>query len=94
MLKIRKVRKIDLLMATIGIVIGSLLTSYTYYANSHQAAPRLDDWIYLVLFPPSLGLMTTENASSFHQAIIISAVIVENGLLYGLASAGIRRILR
>jgi hypothetical protein len=76
----------------VGVAVGVFLTWYAYYSNSHREATRINEFVYLLLFPPSIGLMVTENASLAGQVIIVFIVVVANGLLYGLASAGIRKI--
>jgi len=87
-------KKIDQLFALVGIAVGAFLTWYGYYSNSHRAVTRINEFIYLLLFPPSIGLMVTENASLSGQVIIVFIVVAANGFLYGLASAAVRKIFR
>jgi hypothetical protein len=82
--------KTDRLAALLGIVVGLALTFYAYYSNSHPQAPKVADWVYLLLFPPSIGLMATENASTFGRAIIIAGVAAANGGYFALLSAILR----
>lgn len=82
--------KTDRLGALVGIAVAGLLTSYAYYFNSHRDAPRIDDLVYLVLFPPSIGLMATENASVLGQVFIIAVVVAANGGFYALVTAILR----
>jgi hypothetical protein len=56
------------------MAVALSLTRYAYYSNLHQDAPRLSDLVYLLLCPPSIGLMATENASVPGQAFIVTVV--------------------
>jgi hypothetical protein len=87
-------RKIDGLFVLIGIAIGGFLTWYAYYCNSHREAARINEFVYLLLFPPSIGLMVTENATVPGQVLIVSIVVAANGALYGLLSVAFRKIFR
>ena len=87
-------KKLDWLLVAIGMAVGSLLTWYAYYSNSHLEAPHIAEFLYIVFFPPSIGLMVTENASYAGQAIIILVVVSANGGLYALAGRVIRAALR
>jgi hypothetical protein len=85
-------KRIDKVFVLVGITVGAFLTWYAYYSNSHREVTRVNELVYLVLFPSSIGLMVTENASSFGQAIIVLIVVAANGFLYGLACAAIRKV--
>jgi hypothetical protein len=87
-------KRIDCLFAVIGIVVAGFLTWYAYYSNSHREAARISELIYILLFPPSIGLMVTENASAASQALIISVVVAANGAIYGLGSMIARKIFK
>jgi hypothetical protein len=84
--------KTDRLFALVGMAVGAALTWYAYYSNSHPQAPKLGDFVYLVLFPPSIGLMATENANKFVEAIVIAAVVAANGGWFAFLSAAGRKI--
>ena len=86
-------RSVDKVLAGIGMVIAGCLTWSAYYSNLHPGATRINEMVYLVLFPPSLGLMATEKASVFEQVTITIFLICANGALYGLASAALRKLL-
>lgn len=85
-------RRFELIAAATGVVIAALLTWSAYYSNSHNGAWKISELVFLVLFPSSLGLMVTENASAFGQAVIVLMVVVVNGVYYGLISAVVRAI--
>jgi hypothetical protein len=85
-------KKIDLLFVLIGMAVAGLLTWYAHYSNSHSEAARLNDFVYLLLFPPSIGLMVTENATVVGQVLIVSIVVAANGALYGLVSIAFRKM--
>jgi hypothetical protein len=85
-------RKTFLRSALIGMAVALSLTRYAYYSNLHQDAPRLSDLVYLLLCPPSIGLMATENASVPGQAFIVTVVVVLNGVLYGAIGLGLRKL--
>jgi hypothetical protein len=84
----------DWLFASIGLVVASFLTWHAYYANAHPNVSQFNEFIYIVFFPPSLGLMVTENASKAGQAIIVLTVVGANGLLYFLVAKLLRAMLR
>jgi hypothetical protein len=86
-------KRIDKFFALVGIAVGSFLTWYAYYSNSHREVTRISDFVYLLLCPSSIGLMVTENPSLSGQVIIVLIVVAANGFLYGLASVVIRKIL-
>lgn len=75
-------------------MVAGLLTWYAYFSNSHREATKLSEWVYLVLFPPSIGLMVTENATVAGQVIIVSIVVAANGVLYGLVSLITRNVFK
>jgi hypothetical protein len=82
--------RIDRLGGLIGMAVAALLTWYAYYSNSHPNATRLSELAYILLFPSSIGLMATENATVLSQAIIVAIVIFANGGFYALLSAILR----
>jgi hypothetical protein len=57
------------------------LAALAYVLNAAHVRYDLDI-MYLALWPASLGLMATENASAFHQVIIVFALSVMNAALY------------
>jgi uncharacterized membrane protein YgaE (UPF0421/DUF939 family) len=87
-----KTRKIVGLFVVIGMAIGGFLAWYAYYSNSHREATRINEFVYLLLFPPSIGLMVTENATVPGQVIIVSIVVLANGALYGLVYLVLREM--
>jgi hypothetical protein len=88
------VRKIDWSFALVGLTVAGLLTWYAYYSSSHREAKKISELVYLVLFPPSIGLMVTENATVAGQVIIVSIVVAANGVLYGLVSMIARNVFK
>ncbi len=87
-------KRTDYLFFLIGLFVAGFLTWYAYYSNSHREAARISALIYILLFPPSIGLMVTEKASPASQALIISIVVAANGAIYGLASMIARKIFK
>ena len=87
-------KRIDGLFALLGAAIGGFLTWYAYYCNSHVEAKRISELAYLILFPPSIGLTVTENASSLGQVTIVFMVVAANAALYGSVSTVLRKLLR
>lgn len=85
-------KKIDAFIGLFGLFVGGLLTAYAYYSNSHSGAPRISETIYLIFFPPSIGLMVTENASVLGQVVIVSILVGLNAVLYGCISIVVRTI--
>jgi hypothetical protein len=83
-------RKFDVIAAAIGVVVASLLTWSAYYSNSHGGEGKISESVFLLLFPSSLGLMATENASVVEQATIVSIVVAINGIIYGSVSFALR----
>jgi FtsH-binding integral membrane protein len=87
-------KKIDWLLAGIGLAVASFLTWHAYHANAHRDVAQINEYIYIVLFPPSLGLMATENASKAGQVFIVLTVVSANGFLYCLVAKAVRHMLR
>ena len=87
-------KKTFLWFSLVGMALAGILVRYAYYSNYHRNAPRLDDYAYLVICPPSIFLMATENASTSGQVLIISLVVILNGLLYGMVAFVFRRLFR
>jgi hypothetical protein len=85
-------KRIDHLFVLIGIGVAGFLTWYAYYSNSHREATRINEFVYLLLFPSSIGLMVTENATVPGQVLIVSIVVAANGALYGLVSVAFRKM--
>jgi putative effector of murein hydrolase LrgA (UPF0299 family) len=75
--------KTFLRVAPIGMAVAAVLVGYVYYSNLHRNAPRLGEFLYLMLCPPSVLLMLTENASFAGQIFIVTVVVLLNGCLYG-----------
>jgi FtsH-binding integral membrane protein len=87
-------RKIFLRFALLGSAVAAALTEYAYYSNLHRDAPRLDDSVYLIMCPPSMFLMLTERASVPAQMLIVTVVVVLNGLLYGTVALVLRNLFK
>jgi hypothetical protein len=85
-------RKIDALFAVLGVAIASFLTWHAYYAGYHREVARINESVYLVFFPPSIGLMVTENATKAGQVFIVLIVVAANGVLYGLVCLVLRNV--
>jgi FtsH-binding integral membrane protein len=87
-------KKIDWLFAGIGLAVASFLTWHAYYANAHRDVAQINEYIYIVFFPPSLGLMVTENASKAGQMFIVLTVVGANGFLCCLVAKAVRHMFR
>ena len=85
-------KTIDGLFAGIGVIVAGFLTWHAYYSNLHREIKHIDELFYIVLFPPSIGLMVTENASRWDQVFIVLVVVLANGALYGIVSILVREI--
>jgi FtsH-binding integral membrane protein len=83
-------RKIFLRFALLGSAVAAALTEYAYYSNLHRNAPRLGDSVYIIMCPPSIFLMLTERASVPAQMLIVTVVVILNGLLYGTVALVLR----
>ena len=86
--------KIDRVGALVGMVVGASLTWYAYHSNSHPQAPKINEIAYLLLFPSSICLMATENASRLGQVLVIAVAVFANGGFYALLAAILRVWLR
>ena len=86
-------KKTFLWFSLVGMAVAGILVQYAYYSNHHRDAPRLDDYAYLVICPPSILLMATESGSTSGQVLGISLVVILNGLLYGIVAMVCRRLL-
>jgi hypothetical protein len=87
-------KAIDKTFVSLGMIVAGILTWYAYYSNLHPGAPELGWFVYVVLCPPSIGLMATEHATKWGQAIIVLTVVAANGALYGVVSLIVREALR
>jgi len=87
-------RKIDAFFGLVGVVIGGILIAYAYYSNSHHGGPGINEFAYLVLFPPSILLMATEKSTVLGQVVIGKIVVALNGALYTTVSIAGGTILR
>ena len=85
--------RVDKLSFSIGMLVASLLTWSAYYSNSHPGATKISEFVYLILFPPSVGFMAAENASKMEQVIIVALVVTANGGFYWLISFMFRKLI-
>jgi hypothetical protein len=74
------------------MLVATLLTWNAYYSNSHPGAAKISGSVFFILFPPSIGLMTTESASKPEQIMIIVLLVIGNGGIYWLISFLVRRL--
>jgi putative effector of murein hydrolase LrgA (UPF0299 family) len=74
------------------MLVATLLTWNAYYSNSHPATTKISESVFLILFPPSVGLMATENASKPEQIMIVVLLVIGNGGLYWLISFLVRKL--
>ena len=84
--------RIDKFSFAIGMLVATLLTWNAYYSNSHPGATKISESVFFILFPPSLGLMMTENASKREQIMIVVPLVIGNGSLYWLISFLVRKL--
>ncbi len=84
--------KMDRLAFLVGVVIAGLLTWIAYH--SHSGPTRARDLVYLLLFPPSVGYMATDNATRIDRVFIVIFALTSNGLLYWLALRLLRKLIR
>ena len=77
--------------AGVGFAIAIFLTWLAYYQNSHNVYYGLDG-VYLLLFPPSVGLMATENAGVVGQVVTVAFVSLLNAALYGVIGLGVGKL--
>jgi hypothetical protein len=87
-----RMKKTFLWFALTGAAVAGALTAYAYHYNGHRYAERLDDSVYLILCPPSIFLMATENGSIPAQVLIATVVVALNGLLYGTVALMLRKL--
>ena len=67
--------------AAVGFGVALALTALAYHMNAAHVHYDLD-MLYLILWPVSLGLMATENASAGSQVIIVLMLSVINAAIY------------
>lgn len=79
--------------AAVGFLIGEILCGYTFYANSHANVPINED-LYLVLCPPSIGGMALENAGVIGGIIGWLGFSIMNALLYGIPGFALDHFLK
>jgi len=91
----RGLKRIDKTFVVLGMVIAGFLTWYADYSNSHTGSANLGWFTYVALCPSSIFLMLTENAKAkWEQALIIAAVVVSNGALYGVVCLTVRELIQ
>ena len=84
--------RIDKLSFGIGILVAIILTLASYYSNSHPGSTKISDTVFVILFPPSVGLMVTENAGRTEQIMVVVLLVIANGGLYWLISVLVRKL--
>ena len=62
----------------LGVAVGLAILGYLL----GPAAVYKLDVLYLILWPPSIGLMATENSTARHRVLIILFLCAMNGVLY------------
>ena len=67
--------------AAVGFGVALALTALAYSMNTGHVHYDLD-MVYLILWPVSLGLMATENASAVSRVIIVLMLSVINAAIY------------
>jgi hypothetical protein len=67
--------------AVVGFSVALFLASLAYCLNAAHVRYDLDI-VYLILWPASLGLMATENASAAHQVLIVLTLSLINAVTY------------
>ncbi len=65
----------------VGFGLALVLTALIYTFHALHVRYELD-MLCLVLWPASLGLMATENASPAHQGLIVLILSIVNGAMY------------
>jgi hypothetical protein len=64
-----------------GFGIALALAALVYTFHAFQVHYELD-MLCLMLWPASLGLMATENASETHQVLIVLTLSIMNAIMY------------
>ena len=77
----KKPFKWGLRCATIGFGVALFLAGLAYSLNAAHVHYDLD-MVYLILWPVSLGLMATENASTANQVLIVLVLSLINAIIY------------
>jgi hypothetical protein len=67
--------------ATVGFGVALFLAALGYTLNAAHVDYDLD-MVYLILWPVSLGLMATENASAVNQVLIVLMLSIINAAIY------------
>ena len=65
----------------VGFGIALVLAGLVYTFHALHVHYELDI-LCLMLWPASIGLMATENASATHQVLIVLILSIVNGLMY------------
>jgi hypothetical protein len=66
---------------TVGFGVALSLAALVYTFHAIHVDYELD-MLCLMLWPASLGLMATENASAVHQVIILLVLSIMNAVMY------------
>ena len=67
--------------AAAGFGVALFLAALGYLLNGAHVRYDLD-MVYLILWPASLGLVATENASAAHQVLIVLVLSLANAAMY------------
>jgi hypothetical protein len=73
-----------------GAAVATVLTlcAYRFHPDPTGVVPLL----CLVLFPPSLGFMAAEHATSLQRVVIAIIAVAANGALYGFVALMARKM--
>jgi apolipoprotein N-acyltransferase len=84
-------KKADAQAAVLGIAVASLLM---WFANSNWDVierSAIGQYILIVFFPAFLGLVPL-TATQIDRALVVTLLVIGNGMLYGLISYGFRHL--
>jgi hypothetical protein len=91
-------RKTNTVAGTVGFLAAVSAALFWTYANAHNLLSlgelRILQDLTLVICPPSIGLLATEQTGIFGAAIIVAIVAVQNFAIYFLVAAGFGLVWR
>ena len=72
--------------AATGLALGTIGILYAYHANRLGGVSPGLQWLYLLFFPSSFGLMGFDSSSQTRQVIGEVIVVLMNGAMYGVVT--------
>lgn len=81
--------KMPMWFAVVGFGAALILVFYAFFSTANPSAPQLDPLVYIILCPPSLGLMATEHLHTLGRIVVSVFIVLANSCVYGAVGLGL-----